>query len=195
MSKRTITGEKPDLLGGPILRVLVGSVPVTRFPGPLARRLNQICLTAMAEALQPVELAPLEWSILAYVCNEPGIDQSGLAARVAVDRVNAGLLIDELEARALVERKVHPSDRRVRQIAPTKTGAALYRRLSPQIVKLQYGILEAALTKAEANRLLELLVRVIQANEQRARPGGGRRKRARSAQHRVALSIQNSVTR
>ena len=132
MSKRTITGEKPDLLGGPILRVLVGSVPVTRFPGPLARRLNQICLTAMAEALQPVELAPLEWSIVAYVCNEPGIDQSGLAARVAVDRVNAGLLIDELEARALVERRVILVIGG-RQIAPTKTGAALYRRLSPQL--------------------------------------------------------------
>jgi MarR family transcriptional regulator, temperature-dependent positive regulator of motility len=190
MSKNSTKEEKLDFLGGPILRVLVGSVPVTRFPGPLARRLNQICLTAMAEALQSVELAPLQWSMLAYVCNEPGIDQSGLAARVAVDRANAGILIDQLESRALVERSVHPSDRRVRQVAPTKTGAALYRRLSPQIIRVQQGILEAALTKAETNQLLELLVRVIQANEQRARPGGGRRKR-----DRTATTLQTSVLR
>jgi hypothetical protein len=81
---------------GSVLHVVVGSVPVTRFPGPLARRLNQICLTAMADALQPVELAPLQWSMLAYVCNEPELDQTALATRVAVDRANAGILIDQL---------------------------------------------------------------------------------------------------
>jgi MarR family transcriptional regulator, temperature-dependent positive regulator of motility len=162
---------------GSILHVVVGSVPVTRFPGPLARRLNQICLTAVADALRPLDLAPLQWSMLAYVCNEPELDQTGLAARVAVDRANAGILIDQLESRGLVERRVHPDDRRIRQVLPTKAGAALYKRLSPEIIALQHSILEAALTKAEASTLLDLMIRVIRANEGRARPGGGRRKR------------------
>ena len=168
---------RPTHSSGSVLHVAVGSVPVTRFPGPLARRLNQICLTAMADTLRPQELAPLQWSMLGYVCNEPELDQTALATRVAVDRANAGILIDQLESRGLVERRLHPDDRRVRQIAPTKAGATLYKRLTPEIIVLQRSILEAALTKAEANTLLDLLVRVVQANESRARPGGGRRKR------------------
>jgi DNA-binding MarR family transcriptional regulator len=131
----------------------------------------------MGDTLRPLELAPLQWSMLAYVCNEPELDQTALATRVAVDRANAGILIDQLVARGLVERRVHPDDRRVRQVVPTKAGATLYKRLSPEIIVLQHSILEAALTKAEANTLLDLLIRVIQANESRARPGGGRRKR------------------
>jgi DNA-binding MarR family transcriptional regulator len=178
-----------------VLRVIVGSVPVTRFPGPLARRLNQICLTAMAEALRPLDLAPLHWSMLAYACNERGIDQSGLAARVAVDRANAGILIDQLESRGLVERRVDPSDRRARQVVPTATGAALYKRLSSQIIALQHGILEAALTKSEANTLLDLLVRVIQANERRVRPGAGRRKRVRRQADREANILETPNSR
>lgn len=188
-SKRAIRAKPANEL---ILRVVVGAVPVTRFPGPLARRLNQICLNAMAEALRPLELVPLQWSMLAYVCNEEGIDQGGLAARVAVDRANAGILIDQLESRGLVERRVHPNDRRARHVAPTASGAALYRRLSPRIIELQRNILELALTKAEANTLLDLLVRVIQANEQRSRPGGGRRERVSRKSDRAATTVETS---
>lgn len=155
--------------------VLIGAVPVRPYATPIARRFHQVCLSATAEPLRAEALVPLQWGVLAELHAEPEIDQSDLAARLGVDRTNAGLLVDQLEERGLVERRIHPNDRRARQVSLTTKGAALFARLSSRIITLQHSILEAALTKGEAKMLLKLLVRVIQANEQHARPGGGRR--------------------
>lgn len=163
-----------------ILPVLIGAVPVRPYAAPIARRFHQVCLSATAELLRSEDLVPLQWGVLAELNAQPEIDQSDLAARLGVDRTNAGLLIDQLEKRGLVGRRVHPNDRRVRQLALTPQGASLFARVSPRIIALQHSLLEAALTKAEAKTLLNLLIRVIQANERHARPGGGHRSHIRS---------------
>ena len=179
----------------PILPILIGSVSVRPYAAPIARRFHQVCLSATAEALELEDLVPLQWGVLAELNAEPGIDQSGLAARLGVDRTNAGLLVDDLEKRGIVERRMHPKDRRVRQLALTSQGAALFARVSPRIIALQHSILEAALTKAEAKTLLDLLVRVIQANERHARPGGGRRKHTPPAANLASASTEISSNR
>jgi DNA-binding MarR family transcriptional regulator len=135
----------------------------------------------MAEALRPEDLTPLQYAVVAYLRDEPHIDQKGLAARLAVDRTNAGLLVDQLEDRGIVQRLPNPDDRRVWLLRLTPLGDTLFARLAPIVRAVQTNILERALTRKEANTLLDLLVRVIQANEELARPGGGRRKRARSS--------------
>src|SRR6516225_7027722 len=103
-------GRKGDKTTGSPWRplVLVGAVPVRPVPSPLARRFNQVCLTAMAEALRPEDLTPLQYAVVAYLRDEPHIDQKGLAARLAVDRTNAGLLVDQLEDRGIVQRLPNP---------------------------------------------------------------------------------------
>jgi DNA-binding MarR family transcriptional regulator len=161
----------------PIATVMIGTVPVNRLAMPLARRFNQVCLGAVAELLRPDDLAPLQYAVLAYLYHQPNIDQRGLAARLAVDRTNAGLLVDQLETRGLVARHMDPDDRRVRLLRLTVEGVRLFKRYAPQMRTLNSEILEAALSPADADRLMDMLVRVIQANEALARPGLGRRKR------------------
>jgi DNA-binding MarR family transcriptional regulator len=170
--------------------VLIGAVPVRPYAAPIARRFHQVCLSATAEALRAEALVPLQWGVLAELRAEPGIDQSDLAARLGVDRTNAGLLVDQLEKRGLVQRRIHPNDRRARQLSLTTEGGALFAKLSSRIIALQNSILESALTKGEAKMLLKLLVRVIQANERHARPGGGRRSNVRTRPTSASTAAQ-----
>lgn len=54
-----------------------------------------------------------QWVILARVHATPGLSQNELAALLEVEPISVGRLIDRLEARALVERRPDPADRRI----------------------------------------------------------------------------------
>jgi DNA-binding MarR family transcriptional regulator len=142
----------------------------------MARRLFQICTTATAEVLVKEDLTPMEYGVIGYLNGEPGIDQSGLAARLGIDRNHTSLLIDQLERKRLVERRVNGADRRARLLHLTPRGTTLYARLMPTVFAAQ-SRLTALLTPLEREQLFDLLGRVIEGNKVLARPGTGRRKR------------------
>src|ERR1700730_1751783 len=54
-----------------------------------------------------------QWQVLAYLANNEGINQSGLADLLEIEPITLGRIIDKLQTRALIERRPHPSDRRV----------------------------------------------------------------------------------
>ena len=54
-----------------------------------------------------------QWVILARLNAQPGLSQIEMASLLEVEPISVGRLIDRLEARALVERRPDPSDRRV----------------------------------------------------------------------------------
>jgi DNA-binding MarR family transcriptional regulator len=142
----------------------------------LARRLFQICTGAVAEVLANEDLTPLEYAALAYIEGEPDIDQNGLAARLGIDRNSTSLLVEQLEAKRLIERRVNGADRRARLLRITPRGQKLYDRLRPTVFGAQERLLTLLTTK-ERQHLLDALVRVIEGNKELARPGAGRRKR------------------
>jgi MarR family transcriptional regulator, lower aerobic nicotinate degradation pathway regulator len=154
-------------------------VPVRRTLVALAHRLDQICLSAAAEGWTEAGLTPLQGGVLAYlnkVDGEPNIDQSGLAARLGVDRVSAGRLVYELEVMGLVERRVDGADRRTRRLRLTPSGEKLRARVHPLSAAAYMRVLDP-LSPRERELLLDLLVRVVESNSALARPGAGRRKR------------------
>ena len=155
-------------------------LPSHRVPAHLARRFNQICLGVTAEILDGEGLTPLLFGVLVAVLEEPGRGQKQVAERMGVDAVNFGQMIDELEGKGLVERKIDPNDRRARELYVTERGAALRRRLSPGLLAAQERLL-APLFPDERTALLDMLVRVIEANDSYARPGNGRRKPQRKS--------------
>lgn len=133
----------------------------------------------VADLLSEANLLPLQYGTLTYLnkeTGEPGIDQVGLAARLGIDRNNVGVILTELEERGLVERRVDPADQRARRLYLTAKGEKLYQQFQPQNVAANDRIL-APLSSRERELLLDLLVRVVQANAIYARPGAGRRKR------------------
>jgi MarR family transcriptional regulator, temperature-dependent positive regulator of motility len=154
-------------------------VTVRRTTTSLARRFYQICLAMVADSLSEAHLTPLQFGAFAYLNKEngePGIDQTGLAARLGVDRNSTSVIVAELERRGLLERRVSDVDQRARALYLTAEGEKLYRRLRPNNVAANDRVL-APLNPREREQLRDLLVRIIQANAAYARPGGGRRKR------------------
>ena len=154
---------------------------VRRAPFPLARRFLQICTAVVAEPLAREDLMPLDMGVLAYLNRqngEPDIDQNGLAARLGIDRYSASLLVERLEKRGIVERRVNGADRRARLLRLTARGEKLYSRLRAPVVAKQMALL-APLSSKEQELFLDFLMRVVVANHALARPGAGRRKPVR----------------
>src|SRR5262245_46524549 len=154
-------------------------ISVRRVPVALARRFVQICTAVVAETLEGEDLTPLQYAVLAYVNDEPDIDQAGLAARIGIDRNSTGMLIEQLERRGLVGRSVSGVDRRAKLVRLTKLGVDLHERVRPAMRANQRAIL-SPLPAREREKFLDYLVSIIEANEAYARPGAGRRKRASS---------------
>jgi MarR family transcriptional regulator, temperature-dependent positive regulator of motility len=150
-------------------------LPDYRVPAHLARRFHQICLGAVAEAIEPAGITPGEYAVLVAIVDLPGLDQHRLAVSLGIDPVSAGQRIDRLEAMGLVDRRVHPSDRRARVLSASRRGIALRLRLRPLALAAQERIL-ASLTAAERKLFLNFLTRIVEGNESYARPGNGRRR-------------------
>jgi DNA-binding MarR family transcriptional regulator len=151
-------------------------VPIRRAVAPLVRRLQQICLSVIAEALADAELVQLEYALLIFVDDVPGISQQTLSEALGIDRNNVSLIVDKLEARGLLKRSVNSADRRARELYITPQGRKLWRRCRLKVLAANNGIV-ACLNAREREPFLDMLVRVVNANRMHARPGGGRRKR------------------
>jgi len=103
-------------------------------------------------------LSPGRVGLLMYVQANPGLTQSRLAEAVGRDRSTLVGVLDELEARALVERR-RGTDRRTNGLWLTRAGRALLARAVREIAAHERRI-AARLSAAERRQLLELLGKI-----------------------------------
>lgn len=158
---------------GPAADASLSQRPFNRAPVHVARRLSQILLSAVGQAVPP-DGARNEFGTLMAILQNPGIDQKRLAGLMVLDATTVGQLVDNLERKGLVRRAASPTDRRVNTLEATEAGREVVAVYRPQIVKVQDEAL-SVLSDAERRLLIDLMVRVIEANPQHDRPGGGRR--------------------
>lgn len=188
MSMRSLTNSNPGpstaAAAVPAMPHLVqfgaNVAPVRRAATPLARRFHQMCMGIQADVLTPAGLTELQYSVMAYLNRhdgEPGIDQNSLAIRLGVERSHASLVVEELAAKGLLERRVNGADRRARLLSLTAKAEKLYARVRPQIRAANARVLEP-LSADERALFIDMLIRMIAANGAHARPGAGRRKRS-----------------
>jgi DNA-binding MarR family transcriptional regulator len=83
-----------------------------------------------------------------------------LAALVGVDPPNLTTVVDDLERAGLVERRAHPTDRRVKLVAATPKGAALAKQAEEILDRPPAGLVE--LPSGELETLVQILARVRQ---------------------------------
>ncbi len=65
---------------------------------------------------QKIGLSRAQWQVLAWLKRNEGISQTKLADLLEMSPMTLVRLIDRLEMQGLVERRAHPSDRRVYQL-------------------------------------------------------------------------------
>jgi DNA-binding MarR family transcriptional regulator len=94
---------------------------------------------------------------------------------MALDRTSTGALVYRLEQQRLIECKVNGTDRRARVLRLAPRGQALHDKQRPKGRAAQERLMKAL--TSDARRLFVELWRVIDANQEYARPGTGRRRR------------------
>ena len=165
-----ITAEErhPPAGGGGVLQPYQRGAPVL-----LARRVSQILLSRVAE-VSPLNSARNSFGALVAISQTPGLDQKRLAALMALDATTIGQLVDSLESRGLVGRVASPTDRRVNLLVLTADGRKMVALYRPKALEAQQAAL-ACLTVEERRMFLDFMARIIEANPEHDRPGGGRR--------------------
>ena len=146
----------------------------------LGRRFFQIAHAAAAEAHTAIGLSPLEFGVLVQLHDRPDVDQNTLADRLALDRTTTSATVYRLEQQGLIERAVSARDRRARVLRLAPAGVALHDAHRPKAEAAQQRVL-SVLTAAERKLLVDMLARVIDANQQYVQPGTIRRRRAKAA--------------
>lgn len=132
------------------------------MPGHLIRRLNQISTQVFASRVQGAgfDLTPVQFAAMDAIASNPGIDQAGVAALIAYDRATIGGVIDRLEQKGYVLRKVRKDDRRARELQLSRQGARVFDEILPLVTELQADILPG-LDDAERSRFLDLARKAI----------------------------------
>ena len=114
-----------------------------------------------AGRLSEVDLVPAHAGIFRILSETPGISQQALATALATVPSRLVALVDDLEARGLVERREHESDRRAYALHLTDQGKSTMETIS-RVAREHRQQLLAALSEEEQSTLSSLLQRIAE---------------------------------
>lgn len=124
-------------------------------------RMAQIALFKdFAQGPGAEDVTPGLFGVLVVIEANPDLKQSDLARAARLDRSTVVTVIDNLEKRGLVERRVALHDRRSNAIRLTEAGAALLKKLKRQVAAHEKRLLQN-FTPAERDTLVTLLQKVF----------------------------------
>lgn len=149
---------------------LIMALEIHNMAGHLIRRLNQISMSVFQERMkaQGLTMTSVQFAAMNAVHANPGIDQARLAGMIAYDRATIGGVIDRLESKGLIERKVSEHDRRARLVHLTPDGEALLETLIPVVRGFQDDIL-SGLSDEERSEFLRLAAKAADAGNSLSR--------------------------
>lgn len=137
-------------------------------PGFLVAQVGAHAAAMFAKHVAPLGISPAHVGVLRVVAEHPGRSQQAVADEFGMPASRMVVLIDDLEARGLIERRRGLGDRRVHSLHLTGDGQILVTRLRGVGRDAERTLL-AALTASERRQLFDLLQRV--AVEQGLRDG------------------------
>ncbi len=114
--------------------------------GYLVRRLHQKATGMFADEMSGAgfDLTPSQFAALLEIYNsqDAPVDQARLSDLVGCDRATIGGILDRLERKELISRKIAPGDRRARILVMEEKGRELFEQCSPLVRDLQTRIIE-----------------------------------------------------
>ncbi|HET7509459.1 MAG TPA: MarR family transcriptional regulator [Solirubrobacterales bacterium] len=134
-----------------------------RAPLTLAFLLSQVGIHAskqFAERIAAVGLQPPLFRVLNLVDAAEGQSQQAIGQAVDVPASRMVALVDELEHEGLVERRPHPSDRRIRALYLTDKGRDLLAR-GRKVAKQHETDLTRGMSAADRKLLTQLLRQIV----------------------------------
>jgi DNA-binding MarR family transcriptional regulator len=138
-----------------------------RYPGFLMFWIGRHSSARFAAALEPIGLQPRDFGLLNVLHNAGPASQQALGQTIGIDPSTMVAILDDLEQRALVERRRNAADRRAYEVHLTADGKAALRRGRRVAGRMQHELF-AGLEPAEREELTRLLGKVAAAIEREA---------------------------
>lgn len=135
-----------------------------RGPGFLVRRLQQVSVAIFHEYLSPLEITPLQNTILLHLQHDDGLDQVTVATRARIDTSTMRDVVARLEAKGLLRREAGVADRRTRLLYITPAGRDVLEKAAVEARRASQHLL-APLKADERKAFLEMIDRVVRAHE------------------------------
>jgi MarR family transcriptional regulator for hemolysin len=124
--------------------------------GFLVNDVSRLMRTRFDSRARDLGLTRPQWRVLVFLARSEGINQSGLAEIIEVERMTLGRMIDRLEVAGLVERRPDASDRRVHRLYLSEKARPLLDEMVVLANELQDEALDG-LSDADRNTLRSLL--------------------------------------
>lgn len=128
----------------------------------LLSRLGAHVSARFAERLADLDLTPSQVGVLRVVGQDPGLSQQALAERLGAAPSRIVKLVDELEARGLVERHRSTTDRRQQELRVSGSAGDRVAAVREVVANHDADIVDA-LSSTELATLLTLLTKVAEA--------------------------------
>jgi DNA-binding MarR family transcriptional regulator len=109
--------------------------------------------------LEPLGLEPRQFALLRHVAGSEGQTQQALGDALGIPKSRMVALVDDLEARGLVERRLRPDDRRARALHVTTEGARCLAE-ALEVAKAHEAYVRERLSPAEHLQLVQMLQRL-----------------------------------
>ena len=103
-----------------------------------------------------------QWQVLAHLAQNEGIHQGKLAELLDIEAITLGRIVDKLETLGLIERRPHPSDRRIWLLHLTAPAGPKLTQLR-QLGEITRGEALAGTSEPDRECLLKTL-RILKAN-------------------------------
>ena len=131
------------------------------LPALLAQA-SKLISSEFHEVVQSAGFSVTEWRILATLASKPGLSIGGLADITVSKQPTVTRLLDRMEAKGLVQRYPHDTDRRVTMVRITPQGRTIVADLMEQAkehehrVLQPFGLKRAENLKVTLRRIIEL---------------------------------------
>jgi DNA-binding MarR family transcriptional regulator len=139
-----------------------------RGVGFLLAQIGAHAASKFGERLEALKLTPPQAGILGVLDRESGLSQQALADLLGMFPSRLVSVLDDMQRAGLVERRPHPSDRRVSALHLTASGKKTLQTVG-RVAKQHEAELCAALNPEERETLETFLAKIAQ--EQKLRPG------------------------
>jgi DNA-binding MarR family transcriptional regulator len=154
--------------------------PLPELIGYVLRRAQLVVFQDFFAAFAPFDISPAQFSVLTVIERNPGLTQTQVAAALGIKRTNFVGLLNELEKRALAERRQVSGDKRSYALYLTPEGATLMRKLRP-VLKAHETRMVAKVGEDGRDQLLALLHDIADAGDLREPRNGAGIKGAKAA--------------
>lgn len=124
--------------------------------GYLLRRVNKLSIARVEAAFDGNDITFTQWVVLALVSNDVATTCTELSRNMDHDKGALTRVIDQLEERALVERRRDADDRRVSKLVITDAGRKIVTDLAGRVVGVWNDILHD-FDRDEVQRLIDTL--------------------------------------